>query len=58
MLLSLSLYSFRPYKVTQQALGDLMQSIGDYICMSRRHFIGKIPIMTTYIQTCWKNKRR
>ncbi len=31
MLLSLSLYSFRPYKVTQQALGDLMQTIGEYI---------------------------
>jgi uncharacterized membrane protein YccC len=28
MLLSLSLYSFRPYKVTQQALGDLIQSAG------------------------------
>ena len=31
MLLSLSLYSFRPYKVTQQALGDLIQSTGSYM---------------------------
>ncbi|HEV3223435.1 MAG TPA: FUSC family membrane protein [Puia sp.] len=33
MLLSLSLYSFRPYKVTQQALGDLIQSISEYILL-------------------------
>jgi uncharacterized membrane protein (TIGR01666 family) len=31
MLLSLSLYSFRPYKVTQQALGDLIQTTGTYM---------------------------
>ena len=42
MLLSLSLYSFRPYKVTQQALGDLMQSIGEYI-LYRTAFYGKNP---------------
>ncbi len=33
MLLSLSLYSFRPYKVTQQALGDLIQETGHYILL-------------------------
>jgi uncharacterized membrane protein (TIGR01666 family) len=33
MLLSLSLYSFRPYKVTQQALGDLIQVTGEYILL-------------------------
>jgi uncharacterized membrane protein (TIGR01666 family) len=42
MLLSLSLYSFRPYKVTQQALGDLMQTIGEYI-LYRSAFYGKNP---------------
>ncbi len=42
MLLSLSLYSFRPYKVTQQALGDLIQSTGDYI-LSRTAFYEKDP---------------
>lgn len=42
MLLSLSLYGFRPYKVTQQALGDLIQSIGDYI-LSRSAFYEKDP---------------
>ena len=42
MLLSLSLYSFRPYKVTQQALGDLIQSIGVYI-LSRTAFYKKDP---------------
>jgi len=33
MLLSLSLYSFRPYKVTQQALGDLIETIGAYVLL-------------------------
>ena len=33
MLLSLSLYSFRPYKVTQQALGDLIQETANYILL-------------------------
>jgi len=33
MLLSLSLYSFRPYKVTQQALGDLIETIGAYMLL-------------------------
>ncbi len=42
MLLSLSLYSFRPYKVTQQALGDLIQSTGAYI-LSRTAFYSKDP---------------
>ncbi|HTB25839.1 MAG TPA: FUSC family membrane protein [Puia sp.] len=42
MLLSLSLYSFRPYKVTQQALGDLMQTIGEYI-LYRTAFYAKDP---------------
>jgi uncharacterized membrane protein (TIGR01666 family) len=42
MLLSLSLYSFRPYKVTQQALGDLIQSTGEYI-LSRSAFYEKNP---------------
>ena len=42
MLLSLSLYSFRPYKVTQQALGDLIQSAGSYI-LSRTAFYNKDP---------------
>ncbi len=42
MLLSLSLYSFRPYKVTQQALGDLIQEIGNYILL-RTAFYEKNP---------------
>jgi uncharacterized membrane protein (TIGR01666 family) len=42
MLLSLSLYSFRPYKVTQQALGDLIQTVGEYIRL-RTAFYDKNP---------------
>ncbi len=42
MLLSLSLYSFRPYKVTQQALGDLIQTTGEYI-LWRTAFYAKNP---------------
>jgi uncharacterized membrane protein (TIGR01666 family) len=42
MLLSLSLYSFRPYKVTQQALGDLIQTTGTYILL-RTAFYDKNP---------------
>jgi uncharacterized membrane protein (TIGR01666 family) len=42
MVLSLSLYSFRPYKVTQQALGDLIQSAGAYI-LWRTAFYSKDP---------------
>jgi uncharacterized membrane protein (TIGR01666 family) len=42
MLLSLSLYSFRPYKVTQQALGNLIQSAGSYM-LSRTAFYNKNP---------------
>jgi uncharacterized membrane protein (TIGR01666 family) len=42
MLLSLSLYSFRPYKVTQQALGDLIQATGEYILL-RTAFYSKDP---------------
>jgi uncharacterized membrane protein YccC len=42
MLLSLSLYSFRPYKVTQQALGDLIETIGTYM-LSRTAFYEKNP---------------
>lgn len=30
-LLSLALYTFRPYKLAQQALGDCMQSIANYL---------------------------
>ena len=42
MLLSLSLYSFRPYKVTQQALGDLIETIGVYV-LARTAFYDKNP---------------
>jgi uncharacterized membrane protein (TIGR01666 family) len=42
MGLSLSLYSFRPYKVTKQALGDLIQSIGEYM-LWRTAFYAKNP---------------
>lgn len=42
MLLSLSLYSFRPYKVTQQALGDLIQATGAYM-LWRTAFYSKDP---------------
>jgi uncharacterized membrane protein (TIGR01666 family) len=42
MLLSLSLYSFRPYRVTQQALGDLIQDTGVYISL-RTAFYEKNP---------------
>ena len=33
MLFSLSLYSFRPFKVTQQALGDCIQSTAGYLLL-------------------------
>ena len=42
MLLSLSLYGFRPYKVTQQALGDCMQATADYL-LWRTAFYQKNP---------------
>ena len=42
MLLSLSLYSFRPYKVTQQALGDCIQSTAGYLLL-RSAFYKKDP---------------
>jgi uncharacterized membrane protein YccC len=42
MLLSLSLYSFRPYKVTQQALGDCIQSTAGYL-LQRATFYGRDP---------------
>jgi len=42
MLLSLSLYSFRPYKVTQQALGDCIQSTASYL-LWRTAFYGQHP---------------
>jgi uncharacterized membrane protein (TIGR01666 family) len=42
MLLSLSLYSFRPYKVTQQALGDLIQTTASYMSW-RAAFYSKNP---------------
>jgi uncharacterized membrane protein (TIGR01666 family) len=42
MMLSLSLYSFRPYKVTQQALGDLIETIGVYM-LERTAFYEKNP---------------
>jgi uncharacterized membrane protein (TIGR01666 family) len=42
MLLSLSLYGFRPYKVTQQALGDCIQSTADYL-LWRTAFYDKAP---------------
>jgi uncharacterized membrane protein (TIGR01666 family) len=42
MLLSLSLYNFRPYKVTQQALGDLIQEVGNYVLL-RTAFYEKDP---------------
>jgi len=41
MLLSLSLYSFRPYKVTQQALGDLIETIGTYILLRTAFYENK-----------------
>ena len=42
MLLSLSLYGFRPYKVTQQALGDCIQSTAGYLLL-RSAFYKKDP---------------
>lgn len=42
MLLSLSLYGFRPYKVTQQALGDCIQTTSDYF-LWRTEFYSKNP---------------
>ncbi|MDP4131959.1 MAG: FUSC family membrane protein, partial [Bacteroidota bacterium] len=41
-LLSLSLYSFRPFKVTQQALGDCIQSTAEYL-LARSAFYNKNP---------------
>ena len=42
MLLSLSLYGFRPYKLAQQALGDCIQSTADYLSW-RTSFYAKDP---------------
>jgi len=42
MLLSLSLYGFRPYKVTQQALGDCIQATAGYLLL-RTAFYSKEP---------------
>jgi uncharacterized membrane protein (TIGR01666 family) len=42
MLFSLSLYGFRPYKVTQQALGDCIQSTSNYL-LWRTEFYSKNP---------------
>ena len=42
MLLSLSLYGFRPYKVTQQALGDCIQATSEYL-LWRTAFYSKDP---------------
>ncbi len=42
MLLSLSLYGFRPYKVTRQALGDCIQVTSDYL-LWRTAFYGRNP---------------
>ena len=42
MLLSLSLYGFRPYKLTQQALGDCIQSTAEYL-LWRTAFYRKDP---------------
>lgn len=42
MLLSLSLYSFRPFKVAQQALGDCIQSTAGYL-LWRTALYGKDP---------------
>ncbi|MBS1948346.1 MAG: FUSC family protein [Bacteroidetes bacterium] len=40
MLLSLSIYSFRPYKLVQQALGECIQSTADYL-HTRAYFYEK-----------------
>jgi uncharacterized membrane protein (TIGR01666 family) len=42
MLLSLSLYGFRPYKVSQQALGDCIQSTAAYL-LWRTDFYSRNP---------------
>ncbi len=41
-VLSLLLYSFRPYKLAQQALGDCIQSTADYL-RTKAFFYGKKP---------------
>jgi uncharacterized membrane protein (TIGR01666 family) len=41
-ILSLLLYSFRPYKLAQQALGDCIQSTADYL-RTKAFFYGKQP---------------
>ncbi len=42
MLLSLSLYSFRPFKIAQQALGDCIQSTAGYLLL-RTALYGRDP---------------
>ncbi len=42
MLLSLSLYSFRPFKIAQQALGDCIQSTAGYLLL-RTELYGRNP---------------
>jgi len=39
-ILSLMLYSFRPYKLAQQALGDCIQATGDYL-QTKASFYGR-----------------
>ncbi len=61
MLLSLSLYSFRPYKVTQQALGDLIEETGRYMLL-RTAFYEKNPdydrIYINLLEKTGGNKRQ
>ena len=55
MLLSLVLYSFRPYKLAQQALGDCIIATAEYMRV-RATFYEKKWTMGKPTRKCWKSR--
>src|SRR5258708_16406741 len=49
-ILSLLLYSFRPYKLTQQALGDCVQATADYIRIKASFYARDVDYEKSYRQ--------
>ncbi|HLK31242.1 MAG TPA: FUSC family membrane protein [Puia sp.] len=50
MLLSLSIYSFRPYKLAQQALGECIQATSDYLRIKASFYEKKNDYAENYTQ--------
>ena len=50
MLLSLVLYSFRPYKLAQQALGDCIMATADYLRVRASFYEKEVDYEKTYQQ--------